>query len=385
MLAIVVGGAGLFVAEILAYPPVHHGGDRPDSAGAFLGFVFGLAVIYVAMMAAIAIHELGHYLALRLLGHQPKAIYIGAPPKLIKAGRATPVYLGLVPRGRVQWGVVPSSVHVAVTLLAGPVANLVTAPLALLLPLDGTLGYSVALIFALAFLTNLLPYRMRTGGLSDGAALLRLPARVRSEREVRLLLESQHWPTQPGATDTLLRGWRLDVRAARQLWHELMHLLRNANRTRDLFEVHHMRLGFPDSPSRALVQAIHHAEWLIATVPGLPLAEANLAGRRLAWVLQHCGEADRAAVWHSLAVIRFRQGLLAEVEPLCADALGSDLPSAQRATVLATVAMARHATGLSGREALDEALALDRDAELVNEAITRLGTRPPARVKTRRR
>jgi hypothetical protein len=45
---------------------------------------------------------------------------------------------------------------------------------------------------------------------------------------------------------------------------------------------------------------------------------------------------------------------------LCADALGIDLKPATRATVLATVAMARHALGQPAREPLEEALALDR-------------------------
>lgn len=375
VLAVVIGGAGLVVAEILAFPSVHHAGSRPAPAAAFIGFLLGLAAIYVALLVAVAVHELGHYLALRLFGHQPTAIYIGAPPKLLKVGRACPVYLGLVPRGRLQWTVSPSSRQMAVIVLAGPVANLITAPLALLLPVGGTVRYSVALIFALAFISNLLPYRMRTGRVSDGAALLRLPARARSERKVRLLLECDDWADQPGAADILLRGWILDVPAAHARWYQLMGLLRKANRTRDLFRVHRFAPRLTDSPSQAFVQAIHAAEWVVATVPGLPLAEANLAGRRLAWVQGHCGEADHAAVWHSLAVIRFRQGMLAEVEPLCAKSLAADLAPAQRATVLATIAMARHATGQSGREALDEALALDPDADLVSEAVMRLGAR----------
>jgi hypothetical protein len=52
---------------------------------------------------------------------------------------------------------------------------------------------------------------------------------------------------------------------------------------------------------------------------------------------------------------------------LCADALAADVDPEERATVLALVAMARDALLLSGQPQLDEALALDPDAELVIE------------------
>jgi len=73
---------------------------------------------------------------------------------------------------------------------------------------------------------------------------------------------------------------------------------------------------------------------------------------------------------------------------LCADALAADLDHDDRVSVLATVAMAKHQLCLlaSARQALDEALALDPDAELVPEAISMLSdgatalapTPPPA-------
>jgi len=47
----------------------------------------------------------------------------------------------------------------------------------------------------------------------------------------------------------------------------------------------------------------------------------------------------------------------------------ADLDADDRATALALVAMARHASLLSGREQLDEALALDPNADLVAEAV----------------
>jgi hypothetical protein len=84
----------------------------------------------------------------------------------------------------------------------------------------------------------------------------------------------------------------------------------------------------------------------------------------------------RSNVRHSLAVARLRQGRAAEVEPLCAGILGEELKPDDRATVLATVAMARRALGQPGRAELDEALSLDPEADLVGEAL--LATSLPA-------
>jgi hypothetical protein len=114
----------------------------------------------------------------------------------------------------------------------------------------------------------------------------------------------------------------------------------------------------------------------LRSIPGLPLAEANLAGRRLQWALEHVQHDQRPAVQHTLAVVRLRQGLVGEAESVCADVLKTELTPSQRATVLATVAMARHRAGTEAIEALDEAIALDPEAELIAEAVTLL-VRPP--------
>lgn len=89
-----------------------------------------------------------------------------------------------------------------------------------------------------------------------------------------------------------------------------------------------------------MVAVVHQLEWLVALVAGLPLADANVAGRRLAWVLSHVSDDERAAVSHTLAVVRLRQRLFPGVEPLCAVGLAEELGPTQRATVLATIAMA---------------------------------------------
>ena len=57
-----------------------------------------------------------------------------------------------------------------------------------------------------------------------------------------------------------------------------------------------------------------------------------------------------------MALARLRQGRFAEVEPWCASSLASDLRPDDRATVLATIAMARRALGQPYEEPLAEAL-----------------------------
>jgi hypothetical protein len=69
---------------------------------------------------------------------------------------------------------------------------------------------------------------------------------------------------------------------------------------------------------------------------------------------------------------------------LCAEALAADLDPDDRATVLATVAMAKHQLYLlaSSRQALDEALALGASADLVPEAVSMLGNGVPVSAAT---
>lgn len=65
---------------------------------------------------------------------------------------------------------------------------------------------------------------------------------------------------------------------------------------------------------------------------------------------------------------RLRQGRFGEVEPLCAPGLASDVGPDDRATVLATIALARRALGQPHAGLLTEAIALSPDADLVAEA-----------------
>jgi hypothetical protein len=283
------------------------------------------------------------------------------------------------PDGRVEYSAdqMPAVRRAAVEA-AGAAANLLSAPLFLLLPLPHWETAILALVTVASGLQDLVPARYPDGRLTDGAKLLRTPARLRAEADVRRLLDLPDWSSRPDAADRLLNGYRLEVSAAEDLVRRL------ASQADDLLRLHAQAWTLPDAPDEELAEAVHYLSWKVLTFPGLPVHAVNLAAVRVEWVLRHIDEqgteqdahVERAKARHTLAVARLRQGRPAEVEPLCADALGTDLKPGARATVLATVAMARHALGQPGREPLEEALALDPDADLVGEAASKLDGQP---------
>jgi hypothetical protein len=70
--------------------------------------------------------------------------------------------------------------------------------------------------------------------------------------------------------------------------------------------------------------------------------------------------------------VLLRQGQAQVVEDLCQVVLASpEVSPANRATVLATIALARQALGQPYERLLDEAVALDPEADLVAEASSR--------------
>ncbi len=136
---------------------------------------------------------------------------------------------------------------------------------------------------------------------------------------------------------------------------------------------------------------VHALAWKVVAKPDVSPRLADLAAARVEWVLGHADKRDDPEVRprprdvrHTLAVVRLRQGQPADVRRLSADALATDLDPDDRATVLATVAMAKHQLYLlaSARQALDEALALDPSADLVPEAVSMLGSGAPTLATT---
>ena len=114
----------------------------------------------------------------------------------------------------------------------------------------------------------------------------------------------------------------------------------------------------------------------VALLPGMPPHVVNMAVDRLQRVMDaydsvaaRNDHVARAAVMHSMAVARLRQGNFGVVEQLCQEGLASrELSPRDRATVLATVALARRTLGQPYETLLAEATDLDPEADLVAEA-----------------
>ena len=94
------------------------------------------------------------------------------------------------------------------------------------------------------------------------------------------------------------------------------------------------------------------------------------AARRVQWVLANVpfDASTQPAAEHPMALARLRQGRFAEVEQWCPSGLATDLRREHRATVLATIAMARRALGQPYADPLAEAVTLSPQADLVPEA-----------------
>jgi hypothetical protein len=337
------------------------------------------AWLLAAYVTGTVVHELGHAAGVRLIGSRLDAIQLGG--HLLKfTVRGVRVSVGPGLGGHVLYDSnLVSPQRRAVVLLAGPLANLLVAPASFLLPVPRWEAAAIALYVLPSALQDLVPaYDDEDDNSTDGAKLARIPASMRAEAEVRALLATPDWLHQPGAADTLINGFRRDVRTAADCLRELSH------QPDRLLPLYLQEWTLPDKPEADVLHIVDVLTWKVLITGSLPPATADLAASRAEWVLDHLPEgskdkriaADR--VRPTLALARLRQGRTGEVNRLCAGSLAADLKPDERASVLAVVAMAKHARLLSatGRAALDEALALDPDAPLVAEAVAALSRDP---------
>jgi peptidase M50-like protein len=150
--------------------------------------------------------------------------------------------------------------------------------------------------------------------------------------------------------------------------------LRRQGRTGELLELH-AGFGKPEGPHELeQARSLECVAYNVLLEPGLPPGVLGEAASRVEWIAaryphaQNEGPEGRAALEHTLALARLRQGRFAEVEPLCAPALAVDVGADNRATVLATIALGRRALGQPYAGLVTEAVALAPDADLVPEA-----------------
>jgi Zn-dependent protease len=200
------------------------------------------------------------------------------------------------------------------------------------------------------------------------------------ELDVEARAGSLKWIVDP---EGMLAVFRNGDRAAMLGAGEIAPWLRRQGRVDDLVNLHRGFRLDPDDPNlRVLLSSLHCVEDAVVLVPGMPADVIEMAGRRLEFVLEKYpyGEKDssvrRAAIKHSLAVARLRQGRLREVEGLCQAGLESDIGPEMRATVLATVVLARRGLGRRYKRQLAEAVALAPDADLVAEAAAQVPLQP---------
>lgn len=285
-------------------------------------------VIALALLVGVVVHELGHLVACRAVGAEVREFRIGGTRGLVRFRAGTVrVSLGWPYRGRVEYDGAFSLWRRAVIVLAGSLADLALAALVLAgsAAVASGRGTSPLVVtaadgLAMAGLLNLMPFRARSGALTDGARLLEL---------------------RSGIAAAKLRAVRL---AATRLLQ--------AGRTAELLELHagldvpHGRLSVAQATELALV------EFNVAVLPGrLPDDAAQLAERRVSALARQPDLRPVAPMAYvTLALLQLRQGDAhgrAEAERLCEQALaGEDVTDPVRRAALAAVITSRQARGL---------------------------------------
>lgn len=374
--ALGVLGPGL---PFLAFLAVLYGGrwllgiQIPQHQSTSAGIAFA-AVFLAAFLAGTVFHELGHAAAVRLVGERVLGIRLG------DRGASVTFHLGQVPvsvgigllggGGSVTYqSYRVSAPRRALVVAAGPAANVLAALCCLALPFPRWEASYLALAVLASAVADLAPARTGSGHTSDGFKLLRIPAERRAAAEVRALLADPDWPDRADAHTILIDGFRLDVPEAEDCLRELSH------QPDALLRMFMKPWPLPDRPEPDVTHLVHVLSWKVLAFSNPPADAADLAASRLEWVLDHLDKEDPDPrtppheVRYAIGLARLRQQRPEDVQALCADALAADLDTDDRATVLALVAMARHALLLSGRPQLDQAIALDPDAALVSEAV----------------
>jgi hypothetical protein len=330
--------------------------------------------IILGIALATTVHELGHLLVGKAFGAHPAAIYLGGPPSRVRIQLGSVrLHIGTKANGRVLWKNPPSSpIGKVLTVAAGSLVNLATVPLPLILPIPHPIAMVLAEVFGLYGLSNLAPFgNARMGMVSDGATIFLPRVRRAASFDLNALLAEPDWSARTDVIDDLLLSYRLGLSDMRENFHIIAVLLRKSGRVSEPLALHEDAPVISEPPSEQQLQAVHLLLWNVLTVPDLPRHASLLATRRIEWIIER-DDTRPAAMLHTLALARFRKGAFAEVEPLCRRLLTDSLSTGERATVLATIALAQHSLGQDARTALDAAMELDASAELVDEAAEKI-------------
>jgi hypothetical protein len=188
---------------------------------------------------------------------------------------------------------------------------------------------------------------------------------------------SPHGPADRARTDRMLAAYHAGDRVALVHAGQIGAMLRAEGRMAELLELH-ATFAIPPGPHDLLcTDAMRNLSHVMLFDPDVAAGVIAEAERRVQWITDSSaselqganGALRRAALRHTMAMVRLRQGRFGEVEALCADVLSlRDVTAEARANAIATVALARRALGLHYQGLLAEAAALDPEAGLVKEA-----------------
>lgn len=363
------GAAGMIASMLQAYTPT------PEA------LLFRFAVVFICSLAAgNSSFVVGRVLCLLVLRVPIRQILLGAPALIRLHLGQTQVELGLpFARGAVRSGPVASRRRAALIHASGPLGNLVAAGILASIPAARPYGTGIALMLGAYGVMNFVPFRTKEGKLSAGYALIALAVLGRAEANLRRLTAEPGWPERPE-----LLKYLLAKRDAAGYTTLLIKRLQRENRTGELAEWHarlwgHAEPLLPDMNARAkqrLAFILHGATDGLLNSPDVTRSAAEHGEKYLRWAGPRLPEECDPAAAHTLAVAYLRQGRFDEVEPLCTPLLSGDLMSEHRATVLATIVLARSALGEESQHLLKEAVALAPDADLVGEASAAVGEAP---------
>jgi hypothetical protein len=387
----------------------------PGSPSAAASFSL-VAVLLGGMRLATVVHECGHLLACLAFGVEVRAFHAGTSRQgaVRFRFRGVLVTLGLGAGGRVEHGPVSSARRRAVIVAAGSLANLIAAAVLLAVGRELSSPFSRAIMVSLALVavagaSNLVPFRSRAGRLSDGARLLalgngKLARALRAEDGAVRGLDGVTWRAATSKeaaeynrdlaimrqfsavsgrrlpselTERYLAAFRDRTVIGLQAVGVVAEALRQDGRITELLELFVQYPKFDGLPL-PLMHAMHRLTYQVVLQPGLPGHITDLTVEHMDLVLDaYDGETTLpkgawSAALHSMAVARLRQGKFDMVEELCQGALTDPtVASTNRATVLATVALARRTLGQPYNRLLAEAVALAPQADLVAEAMGR--------------
>jgi hypothetical protein len=337
----------MWFAAIVLLPLAHGGGPQgPDNA-----LELPAAFVAAALVAVVA-HELGHLLACLAVGVKVKAFRLGDERYAIRFRVQTvQVSLGLPYKGRVEHDGTPSVGRQAVITLAGSLVDIALAGLVLTgsgMAASGQaarpLAVAAALGFAVTGLANLLPYRSRSGRLSDGARLFELRSAARAA----------------------------ELRAAQK---KATRLLRTGH-AEELLELHAALDDPADRMSTAEAVLRTVIEFNVAFLAGLPDEAARLAERRLEMLVRRRDLGTTEAAAHlalALALLRLRRGGRddnAAAVQHCERALAvKNVPDSVRRMALAAVIVSREARGLPAEDVQATAIAMPPEQDDGPEAM----------------